>query len=61
LDLAIHALAHGHPIPEDAVRMARKAPIPSLFFLWIANYMTRKNARKAGLMDIGARPYAKQP
>jgi multimeric flavodoxin WrbA len=59
LDLAVRALVQGQPIPENAVRAAGKFPIPPLFFLWAANYMTRKSARKAGLLDIGARPYEK--
>jgi multimeric flavodoxin WrbA len=59
LDIAAEALAQGRPIPEAAVRAAARPFIPHVLFLRMGNYLTRKNARKKGIKNLNARPYAR--
>ncbi len=58
LDVAAEALAAGRPIPDGAARIAAKPSLPPFLFIRAGNYLIRKNLKKAGLKDYGARPYA---
>ncbi len=58
LDVAAEALAAGRPIPREAARIAAKPSLPPFLFVRAGNYLIRKNLKKAGVKDYGARPYA---
>jgi hypothetical protein len=59
LDLSAAALASGHPVPDDAVRLMAKPAIPAFAYRFIANRGWRSEHKKEGAtVPLDARPFA---
>ncbi len=58
LDLAGDALALGHPIPEEAVRLMAKPLVPRWLYILMGNRGWKKRAANHGTTDaLNARPH----
>jgi hypothetical protein len=58
LDLTAEALAAGHPVPDEAVQLMAKPPIPKIGYRFAANWGWRAQARKAAAgTPLDAQPY----
>jgi multimeric flavodoxin WrbA len=57
LDLTAQALAEGKDVPEEALRLMARPPIPRWLFVRLAHRMWRQRARENGCADdLGAAP-----
>ncbi len=57
MGLAAQALARGEAIPDKAVHLAARKPIPKWLYLLILNGVFRRVVRKHGKAPIDAQPY----
>jgi hypothetical protein len=58
LDLAAEALAAGRPVPDEAVQLMAKPPIPRFGYRFMANWGWRSQAKKeAAGTPLDAQPY----
>ncbi len=56
--LAATALAEGRAVPDEAVRLARKKPLPRWLYLWLGTRFFRRAARENGVASrLADRPY----
>jgi len=55
--LAADALTKGNSIPDPAVKLAARVPLPKGLYLFILNAVFRRVAKKYGKAPIDARPY----
>ena len=58
LHLTADALADGQPAPEEARALMARRMMPTWLYLWIGNRMWKSMARKRGVKDLYARPFA---
>lgn len=57
MKLAAQALAQGEAIPDRAVHLAARKPIPKWLYLLVLNGVFRRVVRKHGKAPIDAQPY----
>jgi hypothetical protein len=58
LDMAAAALAEGRDVPQEAIKLAARRPIPHWLYTFVANRGWRRQARKYGVADrLLDRPY----
>jgi hypothetical protein len=59
LDLSAEALAAGRPVPDEAVRLMAKMPIPAIGYRFMANWGWRSQFKKRGEGEsLTDQPYA---
>ena len=59
LDLSANAVVRGEVVPEEALRLPRKLPIPAWLYRFFGDWGFRQDAKKHGMRRrLGERPYA---
>ena len=59
LDLSAEALAAGQPVPDEAIRLMAKPPIPKFGYRFMANWGWRSQFKKRGQAEsLKVQPYA---